>query len=985
MKTTVIRSILIATGTILGAMVSSVFGQIDQTIWYQYCVAEPDTTCFEPKEGVIDSVGRDVSALGGTFRFCLQLDTIDSGYAPVRVVLVLDESGSMCQNPGDSIDGCCTTGDGTGNCMMNDPDDMRVQAAITFVDSLAAKSPESQIGVVRYAQRATTHDPISLGTAANIEQIHRWIQDAGCLDYRSSPSPAPAATGGLAKTAGSKATYLGVGMQAGLDAVDDNYDEIPAGMTRHIIQLTDGAWDDVDARTATPDTIISRYKERFPDRAVPKIHGVFLSNVELHTAHSYPPEGCSNTDPVILDKLQRASQGLTGGLYFPGSTPQTVIENFLTLLDTIARTAAQRLSSLTVTNTTNGETSTNATIRQVGDSPTWETTLQKLPLEKGANVLTVQRIIVLPNGGDSTVTTTVTVIRSDRYREAIDWGLFKEYCELVNANIRITVTPDTQKQTQPFDVNVKITDATNFTLDTVQARLFTRFPDNEPGVLATFHLDGDLANASGGEAGVGSPNFTTTSMLFGSGAINTGSFTYSLPQLADAFVIEEWVKPGGNSAAVLFSGGGIEIGVTAGMRLYLKSGGTIIDTAAIPLDDGVWSHIGVARANGKVTLFINGVAVTNPVDFAVPIAGGAMTISNPQRWIVDEVRFSNTDRMTNDGATQMLIIPTVANTGWNVQGNASSKFMVKIPPSAWTDSGTSLDFTFTSPVAGRILINIRQKETGDVGTGWSKNGNPVFVAADLEPPYVKQAILTPGPMEGNESRDRLRIIFNEGVNCEILTKDSDPSHTFLISRGQSDMTALLRGSRYDTSTINCEKNGYITEVTLLVFTGIAPSSDSIRIISAAAVDSAGNASPVENGRKGDVVWGPGAFTEVIPVKSEGEDPMVITKRIQDELGIKENTGKVIGINTLKPFDTVKVNGEDAFGTATIYDAVGNLVNTDLPIKKSARSDRVYYVVWDGTNRNGRRVGRGSYLIRFAFRQEGVQGMQNKKFAIGWKK
>ncbi|MFN2221530.1 MAG: hypothetical protein ACK2UH_03185, partial [Candidatus Promineifilaceae bacterium] len=49
------------------------FYHVYASIYYQYCTASPDTSCFEPKEGAIDSVGRDVGALGGGFRICLQL------------------------------------------------------------------------------------------------------------------------------------------------------------------------------------------------------------------------------------------------------------------------------------------------------------------------------------------------------------------------------------------------------------------------------------------------------------------------------------------------------------------------------------------------------------------------------------------------------------------------------------------------------------------------------------------------------------------------------------------------------------------------------------------------------------------------------------------------------------------------------------------------------------------------------------------------
>ena len=148
MKAMLRKGTLIATASVMALVVSTVFSQIDQTIYYQYCVAQPDTSCFVPIEGAVDTVGRDVGALGGTFRFCLEVDTIDSGYAPIRVILVLDNSLSMCQNPG--ANGCCEIegSDSSGNCMNNDPGDMRAEAAHVFVESLRALNPQSEVGVV---------------------------------------------------------------------------------------------------------------------------------------------------------------------------------------------------------------------------------------------------------------------------------------------------------------------------------------------------------------------------------------------------------------------------------------------------------------------------------------------------------------------------------------------------------------------------------------------------------------------------------------------------------------------------------------------------------------------------------------------------------------------------------------------------------------------------------------------------------------------
>jgi hypothetical protein len=287
----------------------------------------------------------------GNVYFAAPDDRMVAGNAPVRVVLIIDRSYSMCANPSDSVNGCCTAGDGSGNCMMNDPEDRRIEAAHWFVDSLAANSPESQVGVVAYDQRTTANNPLILNSADNITRIHSLIDAASCESHHiitlstTIPAPATIAPGRLGKTTSVKATYLGLGLEAGLRAIDNNFETIPADMSRHIIQLTDGAWDD---SLLGPDTVIDRYKAQFPGRKAPTIHGIFLSNVDLHTAHNYTAEGCSNIDPVIFNKLEYVSKELTGGLFFSGSTPATVLSNFKIVLATILTatvTTVERSSS----------------------------------------------------------------------------------------------------------------------------------------------------------------------------------------------------------------------------------------------------------------------------------------------------------------------------------------------------------------------------------------------------------------------------------------------------------------------------------------------------------------------------------------------------------------------------------------------------------------------------------------------------------------
>ena len=78
--------------------------------------------------------------------------------------------------------------------------------------------------------------------------------------------------------------------------------------------------------------------------------------------------------------------------------------------------------------------------------------------------------------------------------------------------------------------------------------------------------------------------------------------------------------------------------------------------------------------------------------------------------------------------------------------------------------------------------------------------------------------------------------------------------------------------------------------------------------------------------------------------------------------LKNNNGKgvIIAIHSSIP---LKLKG-DSYGTASIYDPLGNIVCKGLPIKQANSNSKVDYgIYWDGLNKNNRIVGRGSYLVK----------------------
>lgn len=73
-----------------------------------------------------------------------------------------------------------------------------------------------------------------------------------------------------------------------------------------------------------------------------------------------------------------------------------------------------------------------------------------------------------------------------------------------------------------------------------------------------------------------------------------------------------------------------------------------------------------------------------------------------------------------------------------------------------------------------------------------------------------------------------------------------------------------------------------------------------------------------------------------------------------------------------PADTLKDLSKVSFGKVRIYDGVGNLVRTDLPLLR-AKNSRSYAVAWDGTNSYNRIVGMGAYLVDIRGREKRKDG------------
>ncbi len=107
-------------------------------------------------------------------------------------------------------------------------------------------------------------------------------------------------------------------------------------------------------------------------------------------------------------------------------------------------------------------------------------------------------------------------------------------------------------------------------------------------------------------------------------------------------------------------------------------------------------------------------------------------------------------------------------------------------------------------------------------------------------------------------------------------------------------------------------------------------------------------------RRVQLRWEPGSVVTIVSIVPSTANPMDASG-IGDKFGISDNSGKIIAVEAKLPFDTLMRDGEPvidekdgrpAFGTAMVYDAVGNVVKADLLIKKAA-INRVYHACFLG--------------------------------------
>jgi hypothetical protein len=215
-----------------------------------------------------------------------------------------------------------------------------------------------------------------------------------------------------------------------------------------------------------------------------------------------------------------------------------------------------------------------------------------------------------------------------------------------------------------------------------------------------------------------------------------------------------------------------------------------------------------------------------------------------------------------------------------------------------------------------------------------------------------------------------------------------PSAAFDYYRAEDAITTEILGEAIHSPT-TCEQE-FATNFSLVPVGAareIIPFVDSIRI-DKGTTDSTGNKPPA-NGRKAPVeIGGENTIRAGVspnPFTPGGNDLLKLDPKVRNfyrEVIGGKISGTVIGISTRKPLEP---SADGSFGTASIYDAVGNLVRDDLEvIRASSDTFRDYGIFWDGTNRNGRLVGAGGYLLTIEATDADKKTVK-KSFKIGVKR
>ncbi len=995
------------------------------------CVVSQDTSsCYQfgPKTY---TVGRDVESLGNLYRMCLSVDSVISESKPVRVVLALDRSSSMCR------------------FATNDPNDTRILAAHQFVDSLASRSPESQVGIMPFWTEGEPYEMLTLDNPANIRQLHEWITTAACNqsgdDY-------------LGKQQKTAATFTGIALLHALEFLDL---EPPAtgDRDRHIVFLTDDEWDadPNNPMDQTPQGILNAYTSG--GGVLPRIHGIYL------TAEGTDPQGT---------ELEYVTQQ-SNGIYVPNATPATMVAELLDLLGEIYVEQYERPVSLTATNLGSGD-SESGNFSTIDESANvWLAVGDQISLIEDTS-----RIEIYLETNMSERRDTITVIRTNTPGTGTPGGGVTTSCSPDTLHMRFDATPAFVYANEFTSVTAAAerVDRRRFHPGVNAVVIRVPYPEAPSMTTALLHLDGnaDIEGPDASVSGESGLQYTASNALFDS-SLSGGSISIASGSLPDVFTMECWIRlDNGTRNASVFTAGDFGLDIRDRRLRFSTPNDTVLGHGT--LDRECWQHIAVVRENDNtITLYVNGrkdsPSITDPT--TVP---GTITIGEVDGYLLDEVRFSNAfDTEQVEGVT-VLQLPSLENTRWIQGTDTLTQRTMSLREADWIRDSVTFQYALPSPVSSiaqmihdgpddfewaksaspvefgyygssgtatfrdtsgdgyidAIDIHLGINEVGDslpeglvesitmttldgqnkqwtvdtmfaaetnvlritvlqsydgvFETGWetaeitlnevpvTSGGLPVTITEvfDGAGPVVQKAVHHPALRD--DENDTLFVTLSEPVRTDSLNT-LPPGRCFRYYKGvQGYLDTALDNSRFPEWTDEYVRS-FIIELGNPEFE-VTVYEDSLQL-TVHGIDRAGNEPPGHREGHRQVIEPGGGNRIQIGVAPSifrpGDNSIrnrlgPSTYRIYEE-AIGDNTsGTLIVVNSIKRLkpDGTSPDGRQAYGTAVVFDAVGNVVTDDLALVRTGRNDS-YATFWNGKNRNGRTVGTGAYLIRISAQDE----------------
>ncbi|MBD3346929.1 MAG: fibro-slime domain-containing protein [Chitinivibrionales bacterium] len=276
------------------------------------------------------------------------------------------------------------------------------------------------------------------------------------------------------------------------------------------------------------------------------------------------------------------------------------------------------------------------------------------------------------------------------------------------------------------------------------------------------------------------------------------------------------------------------------------------------------------------------------------------------------------------------------------------------------EGGSDTDDTF--------VLYLKQSTSGELQTGWKPtltfpsfaDAAPVdgFICSDGAGPVIKRAKYHPGSLPGDQGNpDTLYVTFSEKVQWPIT--GTQPRDVFNYYQNENITDDAFSGIGPHNFPVKEDRATVIMTNDFI----ISPLEDSLQFKgNIAHVKDASENSPPDQGRKAVIEWGPkNSLTVTI-----GENPFkpgetvipASTRSFYSNSTQNNQRGVIIGIKSIKP---LKQEADGSYGEAVIYDAVANLVRSDVNVEEASAPNE-YGIYWDGKNDNGRFVGGGAYLM-----------------------